>query len=138
MKARKYYMLGLGYGSVPAEIAVAMFEVMLEQEELIDTGIRCERCGELTLPINMFDEAYCSECAADLERIAEETEAAIQAIEEVLETLEMIATIEMAKREMEAMIQRDLEEKMLDEIVRSLETVSLVEPKQLKYIGFLF
>ena len=123
--------LQLGLGSVPAEVAMAMFEVMLEQEELIDTGVRCVRCDELTLPAEMHDERHCKECVADLIKIAEEKEA--EDIEAIVDIMEGIALINEIQLEIADSIQRDIEAAMLGEIAKSLETMTLTAPNYMRF-----
>lgn len=84
---------------MPPEIALAMFEEMMEMQELIDRGVRCIRCGELVLPEDAHDDDLCQECAEDLINIALEMEAR----------------------------QREVEEKVLEEMADFLKIVSLLK-----------
>ncbi len=53
--------IGTMFGGFPPEVALAMFEEMMEMQELIDNGVRCANCGELHLPDEMVGEV-CSDC----------------------------------------------------------------------------
>lgn len=53
--------IGTMFGGFPPEVALAMFEEMMEMQELIDNGVRCANCGELHLPDEMIGEV-CSDC----------------------------------------------------------------------------
>ncbi|MEG1519323.1 MAG: hypothetical protein RR358_05915 [Cetobacterium sp.] len=73
--------------SIPAEVAIGMFEVMLDQERLIEEGIRCDRCGKLTLPEDMYADYLCIDCADFL------VEMALEAEQEALETIKIAEEI---------------------------------------------
>ncbi len=52
-------------GIFPVELAVEMFDLLLEQEELITKGIRCEKCGELCIPEDLA-KGVCRECLFEI------------------------------------------------------------------------
>lgn len=91
------------FTGVPAEIALAMYEVLMEQEELIDRGERCDKCGELHLPEDLT-QGLCDECLMELaeemaeEMIAEQVAALVEEIvEELMEEQEERELEEVAK-----------------------------------------
>lgn len=84
------------FACMPPDIAMAMFDEMMEMQELIDRGERCAKCGELHLPEDM-SQGLCTDCLFDI--IIEEMERDFEKeVEEILERYIMEQFYEMMVR----------------------------------------